>query len=260
MALGIKFPSSPPRTSQVIPLAPGLGQRMSLQSQEPPVSLWETATPLPFPTQRSPGGPQRSEWEPRGSGGSGGSSLLAAGGTATPTPGPSVSSGLPVPTWVSAPGIPFLHTPLLGMQSISGPGPSCPTWLVNSHRRSRCLAGGGSGSLRAAPVQSGLAPDLGTREVTHNPLPPVFIKIVQVVQFCNIYLHSKVPCRSCCSECKSCNKCRVGGVRPWPQPTPLLQAVRPAAEQGGTEQRTCSYHNKPFRKAGGSVSVSVCSL
>lgn len=99
---------------------------------------------------------------------------LPASGTATPTPGPSVSSGLPVPTWVSAPGIPFLHTPLLGMQSISGPGPSCPAWLVNSHRRSRCLAGGGSGSLRAAPVQSGLAPDVGTGEVTHNPLPPVF--------------------------------------------------------------------------------------
>ncbi|CAI9179508.1 unnamed protein product [Rangifer tarandus platyrhynchus] len=44
---------------------------MSLRSQEPPVSS-ETAMPLPFPMQLSPGGPQRSEWEPRGSGGSGG--------------------------------------------------------------------------------------------------------------------------------------------------------------------------------------------
>lgn len=99
---------------------------------------------------------------------------LPAGGTAAPTPGQSVSSGLPVPIWVSAPWKPFLHTPLLRMQNTSGPGPSCPAWLVNSHQRSGRLAGGGSGSLHAAPVQSGLASDIGTGEVTHNPLPPVF--------------------------------------------------------------------------------------
>lgn len=78
MALGIKSPPSPPRTSQVIPLAPGLGQRMSLRSQEPPVSSCEAALPLPSPTQLSPCGPERSEWEPRGSRGSRGPSLLDA--------------------------------------------------------------------------------------------------------------------------------------------------------------------------------------
>lgn len=75
--MGIKSPSSPPRTSQVIPLAPGLGQRMSLWSQDVTCVLVGNcnASALPHAAQsRRP--PERSEWEPRGSTGSGG--LLAA--------------------------------------------------------------------------------------------------------------------------------------------------------------------------------------
>lgn len=107
----------------------------------------------PRPTQLSP-------TRARGSGGEGDAGLRRAPLPLAATRRRSCSHAWPVqlfltgtPFWVSAPRTPLLHLPLLWMHNISGPGASCTAWPVNSYRRSRGLAGGGSDSLSAATVK-----------------------------------------------------------------------------------------------------------